>query len=343
MNVLIVDDDRTNLALFSHLLEGIPEATLIEESDPEKALDWCASHQVDVLLLDYMMPKMDGLNFLQQFRQLYGDDHVPVIMVTADAQLTVRHEALLLSANDFMTKPVNKLELRARVANMLALRRSQRQQAERADALMHDVAIASEEARTLAQELVTRLTAAAGYRDPETGAHLQRMAHYARLIARNLGLSEEEQDLIFRAAPLHDVGKIGIPDHILHKPGKLTDEEMAIMRTHPVIGAALLKDARSPLMQRAAQIALSHHEKFDGTGYPAGLKGEDIPLGGRIVAVADVFDALTSIRPYKPAWSQEQALEWMQQGAGTHFDPACVAAFKRDLVAVRYIRDAHLD
>ena len=309
MNVLIVDDDRSNLALFAHLLEGISDATLIEESDPEQALRWCATHQADVLLLDYMMPKMDGLTFLQQFRQLYGDDHVPVIMVTADAQQTVRHEALLLSANDFMTKPVNRLELRARVGNMLALRRSQHQQTKRADILQHDVNRANEEARTLTQELVTRLTAAAGYRDPETGAHLLRMSHYARLIAANLGMSEEEQELIFRAAPLHDVGKIGIPDHILHKPGKLTEEEMAVMRTHPVIGAALLKDASSPLMKLAAEISLTHHEKYDGSGYPAGLRGDAIPIGGRIVAVADVFDALTSVRPYKVAWSIEDALD----------------------------------
>jgi putative two-component system response regulator len=341
MNVLIVDDDRINLALFSHLLEDIPDTTIFEACNPADALKWCREHDTDLLLLDYMMPHMDGFAFLEQFRLLSGQDHIPVIMITADAKTTIRHAALELSANDFLTKPVNKVELRSRVCNMLSLRRSQLRQRRLARSLQCQVREADEKLQESDQGTANRLSTAAQYRDPETGAHLLRMAGYARLTATNLGLSGEEQEDIDNAAPLHDIGKIGIPDHILLKPGRLDDAEMQIMRTHPLIGAEILKDGNSKLMRNAAIIALSHHEKFDGSGYPHGLKGEDIPLYGRIVAVADVFDALTSSRPYKAAWSIERATDWLRQNAGSHFDPACVEALLNDMRQVLAIFNAH--
>jgi len=343
MNVLIVDDDRINLALFSHLLEDIPDTTIFKASDPTDALNWCREHDTDLLLLDYMMPHMDGFAFLQEFRLLSGQDHVPVIMITADAKTAVKHAALELSANDFLTKPVNKVELRSRVCNMLSLRKSQLVQRGLVRCLQSQVLEADEKLQEGDQGTANRLATAAQFRDPETGAHLLRMASYARLAAANLGLSAEEQDDIHDAAPLHDIGKIGIPDHILLKPGRLDDAEMQIMRTHPLIGAQILKDGNSKLMRNAAVIALSHHEKFDGSGYPHGLKGDEIPLYGRIVAVADVFDALTSNRPYKAAWRIEKAIDWLKQNAGSHFDPACVEALLKDTEQILAILNAHKD
>ena len=343
MNVLIVDDDRVNLALFSHLLEEIPDTTIFKASDPADALNWCREHDTDLLLLDYMMPHMDGFAFLQQFRLLSGQDHVPVIMITADAKTAVKYAALEMSANDFLTKPVNKVELRSRVCNMLSLRKSQLRQSGLARNLQCQVHEAGKKLQESEQGTVNRLATAAHYRDPETGAHLLRMAGYARLAAANLRLSTEEQDDIHDAAPLHDIGKIGIPDHILLKPGRLDDAEMEIMRTHPLIGAQILKDGTSRLIRNGAVIALSHHEKFDGSGYPHGLKGDEIPLYGRIVAVADVFDALTSSRPYKAAWSIEKATDWLKQNAGSHFDPACVEALLKDMGQILAIFNAHKD
>jgi len=341
--VLIVDDDRTNLALFALLLKAVADVTPIEVDDPLEALAWCKEHDPDLVLLDYMMPDMDGLEFLQAFRALPGKATIPVIMATADTDTDVRHKALQLSANDFLTKPVNKTELRARVTNMLALRKAQLQLANRANWLAEEVRKATREIVAREREAIHRLSLAAEYRDPETGAHLLRLSKYARLVAANLGLSETEQNLIADAAPMHDIGKVGIPDAILLKPGRLDGDEMKIMRTHAQIGADILKGSPSPLLQAAAVIALTHHEKYDGSGYPNGLKGEQIPLHGRIIAVADVFDALTSARPYKPAWEFDRAVALIREGAGHHFDPSCVAAFLHDWDAVLHIHEQNRD
>jgi putative two-component system response regulator len=192
-------------------------------------------------------------------------------------------------------------------------------------------------------DTIFRLSRAAEYRDPETGAHVLRMAHYSKLIAQRLGLPEVFQDLLFHSAPMHDIGKVGTPDNILLKPGKLTDDEMVIMRQHAEIGHEILRDSPSPVLQMAAIIALSHHERFDGSGYPQGLVGHDIPLAGRIVAVADVFDALTSERPYKRAWPVEEAVKYMRDQAEKHFDPSCVDVFFSDLNEVLRIRQTFSD
>ena len=343
MNVLIVDDDPTNLALCSYLLEALPDVTAIEAPDPTEALDWCRDHDPDVVLLDYMMPGMDGMQFLQGFRNLPGKGAVPVIMITADSEVGVRHQALQLSANDFLTKPVNKVELRARVSNMLSLRQAHLDQSGRADRLDEEVRRATSSLLDREQETVHRLSRAAEFRDPETGAHLLRMANYTRHTAARLGLPASEQQLLLAAAPMHDIGKVGIPDHILLKPGRLTPEELVVMRRHPQIGADILKDSSSSLLQAAAIIALAHHERYDGNGYPNGLAGTAIPLYARIVAVADVFDALTSPRPYKPAWPLERARAFLLDNSGSHFDPVCVAAFLSDWDAVLAIHALYPD
>ncbi|HJV03613.1 MAG TPA: HD domain-containing phosphohydrolase [Burkholderiaceae bacterium] len=341
MDVLIVDDEPTNLELFRHMLATTVGATPRLASDPVAALDWCSRNEPDLVLLDYMMPGMDGLEFLRRFRALPGKAMTPVVMVTADTESAVRHQALQLSANDFLTKPVNTAELRARVGNLLTLRKAQRELANRATWLADKVREATAAIAERDREIILRLSRAAEYRDPETGDHLLRMAAYAALTARGLGMGPDECELVRDAAPMHDIGKVGIADSILLKRGRLTSEEVAIMRGHARIGADILEGSSSPLLQAAAQIALSHHEKFDGSGYPQGLIGTAIPIYGRITAVADVFDALTSERPYKKAWTLEAAAEHLRAGAGGHFDPDCVRALLADWPAVCAIHQQH--
>jgi putative two-component system response regulator len=226
---------------------------------------------------------------------------------------------------------------------MLAIRRSHVLLSDHAARLAAEVREATAEIHTRERETIFRLARAAEFRDPETGAHILRMANYSCIIADKLGWDAERNDILLLAAPMHDVGKLGTPDHILLKPGKLTPDEFEIMKKHAPIGWEILKDSSSPILTLAAEIALTHHEKFDGSGYPNGTEGMDIPISGRIVAVADVFDALTSERPYKEAWPIERALEFLQQGRGIHFDPDCIDAFIGAEEAVLAVRDRYQD
>jgi len=344
-NVLIVDDTQTNLILFRHLLAKIEGVVSHCFEDPLAALDWCQTHTPDLVLLDYMMPGLNGIEFLKRFRQMPGFEDIPVAMITADTETSVRYQSLEAGATDFLTKPVDKTELIVRVKNLLTLRRHQLDLADRAYWLSQEVDKATAEIRAREKDAIIRLSKAAEFRDPETGSHIIRMAQYARLIAARMGLSEAECDLLLETAPMHDIGKVGVADAILLKPGRLTEEEFKIMQDHTRIGFSLLNGSDSKLLQEAAQIALTHHEKFDGNGYPNGIKGEDIPLFGRITAVADVFDALTSERPYKKAWPVEKAQALLIEERGRHFDPACVDAFLAEWPAVleiwkRYQEDA---
>ena len=325
--VLIIDDSDINLTLIKALVLKLGECNPVLFAHPVKALDWCRENVPDLVIVDYMMPDMDGLQFIGGFRALPGRADIPVLMVTANDQKDVRYQALLGGANDFLTKPIDRVEFSARARNMLSLRMGQKYLADRAEHLEVLVDERTREIRDREKELIFRMSRAAEFRDPETGAHIQRMAHYSQLIARELGLDEATQKLILEAAPMHDVGKIGIPDQILLKPGKLTPEEFAVMKDHSRLGYELLKDSGSEILRAGAEVAISHHEKYDGSGYPNGLKGTDIPILGRIVAVADVFDALTSERPYKKAWSLDDAKKFLEEGQGSHFDPLCVAAF----------------
>jgi putative two-component system response regulator len=328
MNILIVDDTQANLKLMESLVNKIGEGHVaITHADPFAGLGACAGAEVDLLIIDYMMPGLDGIEFIRRFRALPGHEETPVLMVTADHERTTRYTALDVGATDFLTKPIDSREFRSRVRNMLTLQRSRRIIADRAQWLEDEVTKRTEEIYARELEMIMRLARAAEFRDPETGAHIQRMSHFSRLIANGLELPQAEQELIYRAAPMHDVGKIAIPDHILLKPGQLTAAEFNLMKQHAEFGYEILKNSSSSLLDAAAIIARSHHEKFDGSGYPNGLSGEDIPLHGRIVAVADVFDALTSERPYKKPWSLDDAFEFLQKGVGSHFDPTCVEVF----------------
>jgi len=325
--VLIIDDSDINLTLIKALVLKLGECSPVLFDNPLAALDWCRENVPDLVIVDYMMPDMDGLKFISAFRALHGRNEIPVLMVTANDQKDVRYDALLGGANDFLTKPIDRVEFSARARNMLSLRQGQKFLADRADHLAEMVEIRTQEIRDRERELIFRISRAAEFRDPETGAHIQRMAHYSQVIAAGYGLDAQAQKLILEAAPMHDVGKIGIPDYILLKPGKLTPEEFEVMKGHARLGYELLKDSASEIIQAGAQVAISHHEKYDGTGYPHGLKGHQIPAFGRIVAVADVFDALTSERPYKKAWQLDEACKFLEEGRGKHFDPLCVEAF----------------
>lgn len=343
MRILIIDDTQLNITLLQYLVKKIPECESVAFTDPHQALDWCRDNEPDLVVVDYMMPEMDGIVLTQKFRALANYADIPVLMVTANSETAVRHNALTSGVTDFLNKPLDNIEFIARANNMLALRQSQKKLRNHADWLADEVSKATAKILERERETIFCLSKAAEFRDPETGAHIIRMAHYSKHIARILNLPVDQQDLLLEAAPMHDVGKVGIADAILLKPGKLTEAEFTIMKQHTSIGYALLKVGGSPLLKVAAEIANTHHEKFDGTGYPQGLAGTAIPLFGRIVAVADVFDALTSERPYKKAWSVEKASELLREGAGKHFDPICVDAFFSDFDEVMSIKNTFVD
>ncbi len=341
MQVVIVDDARMNVVFIQHLVNKLPDCTAVCFTDAMAALRWCLDNDPDLLVVDHMMPGLSGIDLVKQFRARHPD--TPTLMVTANHESALRHEALTSGVTDFLNKPVDNAEFLARARNMLALRASHKKLSSHAAWLAAEVRKATDTIMAQARETIICLANAAEHRDPETGAHIQRMSHYAHHIARCMGLSEEQQELLLTAAPMHDIGKVAIPDLILLKPGKLDDEEFAVMRQHAVIGYRVLSASSSPLLRAAADIAHAHHEKYDGSGYPQGLAGEAIPLFGRIVAVADVFDALTSERPYKPAWSIERARQMLIDGKGKHFDPACVDAFLADWPTVLAIKERFRD
>jgi putative two-component system response regulator len=341
--ILIIDDVESNLLLFKALVQQHSKAQVHPFTSPLDGLAWAGANEPDLVIVDYMMPELHGIDFIEAFRQLPGKSNTPILMVTANDQKAVCYEALGAGATDFLTKPVDKVEFQARIKNMLLLSDSQKKLADHSTWLAEEVRRATLEILDRERETVVRLSRAAEYRDPDTGAHILRMAHYSALIARELGLSVFDQTLLLEAAPMHDIGKVGIADAILLKPGRLTDEELAVMRTHPLLGFKLLNGSASRVLQAGADIALGHHEKFDGSGYPGGLVGEAIPIFSRIVAVADVFDALTSQRPYKAAWSLSASIDFLKANSGSHFDPACVDAFLADWQGVLAIKSRFHD
>lgn len=338
MKIVIVDDTPLNLVLMTKLVGRLAGVEARPFGRAVDGLAWCEAHEPDLIIVDYMMPEFDGLEFIRRVRSWHDHEDVPILMVTANNEPKVRYAALECGANDFLTKPVDAHEFEPRVRNMLKLREAHLAIRQRAETLAQAVRQATADILERERETVTRLARAAECRDPETGAHIQRMAHYSAIITRHLGEPAAFADEMLLAAPMHDVGKLGIPDSILLKAGRLTPEEFAVMKRHPVIGHEILKDSSSGVLRLGASIALSHHEKYDGSGYPQGLAGGAIPLEGRIVAVADVFDALTSARPYKPAWPLSRAIAFLRECRGQHFDPACVDAMLRgwdEIVDVR--------
>jgi len=341
--IVLIDDNQINLTLLWHLVKKIEGYEAVNFLDPVEALAWCKENEADLIIVDYMMPQMDGIEFITQFLSFSKELKIPILMVTANDQSDIRYKALEVGATDFLNKPIDKTEFTIRVRNLLALQSSQKKLANQTLWLKDEVLKATQEIRSREQEIIFRLTKAAEYRDPETGGHIKRMAHYSRHIAMQLGMSAEEQHLILEAAPMHDIGKVGIPDSILLKPGKLDPLEFEIMKEHAQYGYDILNGSQSRLMQLGAEIALSHHEKYDGSGYPNGLKDDAISIYGRIIAVADVFDALTSERPYKKAWSIDDATGFLRENSGTHFDRTCVYAFLQDMNEVLSIKEKFKD
>ena len=307
--ILVVDDIPTNLSLCKKILSQAGYRVCFAQSGHE-ALERARAEQPDLILLDVMMPGMDGYQVCRLLKNDEQTHHIPVIFLTAREDENDETEGFSAGAVDYILKPISAPRLLARVRNQLSLVRMEL--LERTQRL-----------------IVEKLGRAAEYKDNETGFHVIRMSHYCRILALALGLPQCQADLLFHAAPMHDVGKIGTPDYILLKQDKLSAEEWEIMKQHPAIGADIIGEHPIPLLQSAREIALTHHEKWDGSGYPRGLKGTEIPLFGRIVAIADVFDALASRRPYKAGWSLDDTCQKLRDDAGSHFDPELVEIFLR--------------
>jgi len=332
--ILVVDDEDRNLRLMEAILTPLGYEVILAR-DGEEALEKVREVSPDVILLDIMMPKMDGFKVARQLKEEEETRIIPIVMVTALKEVDDRVKALEVGADDFLTKPVDKTELKARVRSLLKVKAYHDHMRDYQKELEAEVARRTEQLRQAFEkikaaslETIYRLSRAAEYRDEDTGAHIQRMSHYAATVARKIGLDDSTAETILYAAPMHDVGKIGIPDRILLKPGKLDPDEWEIMKQHTIIGGKILEDSDAGFIKLAEVIALTHHEKWDGSGYPKGLKGLKIPLAGRITAIADVFDALTSKRPYrKEPFSLEKTFGIIKEGRGSHFDPEVVDAF----------------
>ena len=332
--ILIVDDEAANLKLLDKMLGGQGYEDLVLINDPRLVLDSYKEQRPDLILLDINMPQLDGYQVMEQLKALNDPLLPPIIILTAQHGKDYLLKALRAGARDFITKPFDRNELLMRARNLLEAQLAHRMTHDQKSVLEDMVRERTEEISRTRLQIVQRLGMAAEYRDEETGNHILRMSHISALLAKSIGWSEAECELMLLASPMHDIGKIGIPDNILLKPGKFEPEEWEIMKTHAVIGGKLLDGDDSDLMQMARTIALTHHEKWDGSGYPGGLAGDDIPLAGRIAALADVFDALTSERPYKKAWSVEAAVDLIKENSGKQFDPALVQTFLDQLPGI---------
>lgn len=338
--LLIVDDEPVNVKLLERTLAKAGYHNIRSTMDPRQVCNLFLEHQFDLILLDLNMPHMDGFAVMKALSEQFSP-FPQVLVLTAQSAQEFRTQALELGARDYVTKPFERNELLHRVNNLLE-GKLYREGLERLnESLEHKVIERTAELNQTRLQVVRRLGRAAEYRDNETGLHIVRMSKISRLLGEAMGMDQAQCDLLLNASPMHDIGKIGIPDHILLKPGKFEPEEWEIMKQHSQIGADILEGAESDLLRMARDIALTHHEKWDGTGYPNGLKGEDIPLVGRICAIADVFDALTSERPYKKAWPVDKALKLIEENKGLHFDPAVVEAFIDNLDEILQIRDEH--
>lgn len=329
-NILIVDDQIVNIKLLERILRQAGYSNIFSTIDPRQAINMFNEHDIDLLLLDIRMPHMDGFEVMDKLKEEVPEEHydyLPVLVLTAELTSETRSKALSAGAKDFLTKPFDQLEALQRIQNILEVRLLHKQVLRQNLELESRVKERTQELEDSRFEIIRRLGLAAEYKDNETGNHVLRMSMFSQMLAIAAGLSDDVAEMILHASPMHDIGKIGIPDKVLLKPGKLDSDEWRIMKSHVDIGVELLSGSDVPLMVMAKNIAATHHEKWDGSGYPEGLAGEGIPIEGRICALCDVFDALTSVRPYKKAWSTDEAMTHIRQQSGIHFDPKLVALF----------------
>ena len=340
--IMLMDDEELNILLIQSYLQGVGYSDFIVETEPRRAMAVINSDKPDIVISDICMPGMSGLELLAAVRKSERHQHLPVLLLTASTEASLKLEALRLGASDFLAKPIDASELALRVQNVLSAKTLRDESQQYSERLERQVLRKISEVESTEREVVAVLAQAAEYRDDDTGRHIIRVGRYAGIVGRALGLPPERIAMLEQAAQLHDVGKIGIPDSLLLKPGKFTPEEFQQMKHHAEIGRRILSPeftlddspghqyplaARSPILQLAALIAGSHHEKWDGSGYPNGLAGAAIPLEGRITAIADVFDALSSSRPYKQAFEIPKCFQILRESSGSHFDPAVVEAF----------------
>ena len=333
-HIMVVDDEAANVKLLEKMLQTVGYNHVASTQDPRNVTSLLKEDKSDLILLDINMPYMNGYEVMDQLYNLEDIEIPPILVLTAQSSKEYRQRALDGGARDFITKPFDMDELSSRVRNLLEVHLAQKmikhQNAildQRVAERTKELQIAQEQLHESRLQIVRRLGRAAEYRDNETGLHIIRMSKIAAMLGESIGMSDYECDLLLNASPMHDIGKIGIPDNILLKPGKLTREEFNIIKSHPEIGSSILANDDSDLLKMAHDIALTHHEKWDGSGYPNGLAGEAIPLAGRISSVADVFDALTSRRPYKEPWPVEKAIQYMKDQNGSHFEPLLIEKF----------------
>jgi putative two-component system response regulator len=342
-NILIVDDQEVNILLLERMLRGAGYDAITSTLAPAEVCELHLKNRYDLILLDLQMPGMDGFQVMEKLKEIEPEGYLPVLVITVQPDHKLR--AFRAGAKDFISKPFEISEVLARVRNMLEVRLLNKRLRNYNDELEMQVQARTADLKENYLETIFTMTRAAEHKDEDIGAHVQRISYYSRELARMLGQDENFVDMVFFASPMHDIGKIGVPDHVLLKPGPLTPDEWDVMKAHTTMGSEILGRSKSPYLQMGAEIALDHHERWDGAGYPNGKRGEDIPLPARIVNICDIYDALRNRRPYKPEFDHEKAVDIIMHGDGRtqpeHFDPVILEAFKQNHQTFRDIFELH--